>query len=301
MADDDRRSETFIREVDEELRRDQLKALWKRFAPLIIGVCVLVVAITAGYRGWIWWHERQAAQAGDRFLAAIEQIQSGKTAEGEAALQAIAAESGAGYASLARLRLAGEKAGEGKKDEALKDFDAIANDNAVSTPLRDIARIRAALLALDTGDLEGAKTRATPLIESGNPWRHMAREVVGTADYQEGDLKAARAAFQEIQEDAQTPPDLWLRSGLMIALIDGQLPEATTSPPADSSAAPAEGEQPAAPSAGEQSATPSAPEPTATQQPSDGGLPATLPLGDEMPSTLPLEGEGQAGQPNPNP
>ncbi len=64
MADDERRSETFIREVDEELRRDQLKALWKRFAPLIIGVCVLVVAVTAGYRGWIWWHERQAGTGG---------------------------------------------------------------------------------------------------------------------------------------------------------------------------------------------------------------------------------------------
>lgn len=300
MANDERRSETFIREVDEELRRDQLNALWKRFAPLIIGVCVLVVAITAGYRGWIWWHERQAAQAGDRFLAAIEQIQSGQTAEGNAALEAIAAESGAGYASLAKLRLAGEKAGEGKKEEALEDFDAIANDNAVSTPLRDIARLRAALLALDTGDLEGAKTRAEPLIVAGNPWRHMAREVVGTADYQEGDLRAARDAFQEIQQDAQTPPDLWVRSGLMIALIDGQLAEATTSPPAESSTAPAGAEQPATPSAAEPPAAPSAEEPPATQ-PSAGESPATLPLGDEMPSTLPLEGEAPATQPNPNP
>ena len=160
MADDERRSETFIREVDEELRRDQLKSLWMRFAPLIIGVCVLVVALTAGYRGWIWWHERQAAQAGDRFLAAIEQIESGKRAEGEAALQAIATEGGAGYAALARLRLAGEKAGEGAKADAIAAFDTLANDSSVSEPLRDMARIRAALLALDTGDLEGAKTRA---------------------------------------------------------------------------------------------------------------------------------------------
>jgi hypothetical protein len=233
MADDERRSETFIREVDEELRRDQLKSLWKRFGPAFIGVCVLVVAVTAGYRGWIWWHERQAAQAGDRFLAAIEQIQSGQKAEGEAALQAIAKEGGAGYAALARLRLAGEKAGEGAKADALKAFDALASDISVPEPLRDIARVRAALIALDTGDLDGAKTRADPLAVSGNSWRHVAREILGTAAYQEGDLKGARDKFSEIQEDAQTPPDLWIRSGLMIALIDGQMaaPEAAPAAP----------------------------------------------------------------------
>ena len=115
MANDERQSETFIREVDEELRRDQLKSLWKRFAPLIIGVCVLIVAVTAGYRGWMWWEERQAAQAGDRFMAALTEIESGDRAKGEAELAAIAAESGAGYSALARLRLAGEKAGGGRQ------------------------------------------------------------------------------------------------------------------------------------------------------------------------------------------
>ncbi len=78
MANDERQSETFIREVDEELRRDQLKALWKGYAPFIIGVCVLIVAITAGYRGWMWWEERKAAEAGDRFMAALTAIESGE-------------------------------------------------------------------------------------------------------------------------------------------------------------------------------------------------------------------------------
>ncbi len=228
MADDDRRSETFIREVDEELRRDQLNVLWKRFGPGFIGVCVLIVVLTAGYRGWIWWHERQAAQAGDRFLAAVEEIQGGKRAEGEAALQAIAADSGSGYAALAQLRLAGEKAGEGAKEDALKDFDALANDKALSAPLRDMAQIRAALLALDMGDADGAKTRAQPLAVAGNPWQRVALEVLGTAAYQAHDLAGARGMFAEIQDDAQTPPDLRARAQLMIELIDGQLAETAT-------------------------------------------------------------------------
>jgi hypothetical protein len=226
MANDERRSETFIREVDEELRREQLQTLWNRFGWIFIGICVLIVLITAGYRGWIWWQERQAAQAGDRFLAALEQIQGGNREEGEAALQAIAEEGGAGYAALARLRLAGESAASGDKETAIADYDALAADGSLSQSIRDLARIRAALLALDTGDTQGAIERAKPLDEAGNPWRHVARNVLGTAAYQAGNLEEARGYFLAIQQDAETPPTMWLRAGMMISLIDGQLPEA---------------------------------------------------------------------------
>lgn len=273
MANDERQSDTFIREVDEELRRDQLKGLWKRFAPLIIGVCVLIVAVTAGYSGWTWWQERKASQAGDRFLEALAKIEGGDRAAGEAELASIAADSDAGYSALARLRLAGENAGAGAKKEALDTYDAVAADNSVPQPLRDLARIRAAILALDTGDVAGAKERATPLNIAGNAWRHAAREVIGTANYQAGDLQAARDAFAEIQQDAQTPQDLWMRSGLMISLIDGQLaapgtqpaggatPPAVPDAPVPESAAPAPSPDPA-PAPAPEAATP-APAPDA--------------------------------------
>jgi hypothetical protein len=157
MANEDRQSQQFIREVDEELRRAQLKAIWDRFAWLIIGACVLVVLLTAGYRGYLWWQERQAAQAGDRFMAAVEAIESGNRAEGEAELARIAADGAGGYPMLAQFRLAGEKAAAGAKAEALAAYDGIAADRAATQPMRDVARIRAALLALDLGDLAGAR------------------------------------------------------------------------------------------------------------------------------------------------
>ncbi|MGH6926228.1 MAG: tetratricopeptide repeat protein [Propylenella sp.] len=226
MANDERRTDTFIREVDEELRREQLKALWDRFGWLFIGACVLIVAITAGYRGWIWWEERRAAQAGDRFLAAIEAIERGSRAEGEAQLNAIAEEGGSGYAALARLKLAGDKVAAGEKEAALAAYDTFAGDMSLGEPLRDLARIRAALLALDAGDAAGAVERAETLNVPGRPWRHAAREVLGTAAYATGDLRKAREYFASIQEDAETPADIWQRSGLMISLIDGQLGDA---------------------------------------------------------------------------
>ncbi len=238
MADDDRRTDTFIREVDEELRREQLKALWNRFGWAFIGVCVLIVLITATYRGWIWLEERRAAEAGDRYLAALESITDGDRAAGVAELEAIAASGNTGYATLARLKLAGDDAAAGNNETALSAFDALAADNALEEPLRELARIRAALVALDMGDTSGAVERAEALNVAGSPWRHAAREVLGTAAYGAGDLQTARDHFTSIQEDAETPQDIWQRAGQMVALIDGQL--AIPAAPAGDTEAPSE-------------------------------------------------------------
>jgi hypothetical protein len=292
MANDERQSETFIREVDEELRRDQLKALWNRFAPYIIGVCVLIVVITAGYRGWMWWQAKQAAEAGDRFMAALSEIETGDKAKGEAELAAIAAQAGTGYSALAKLRLAGEKAAA-DKSAALAAYDAVANDAAVPQPLRDLGRMRAALLALDTGDLAGAKERAQPLNIAGNPWRHAAREVIGTADYQAGNLQAARDVFTEIQQDAETPQDLWIRSGLMVSLIDSQLAVPSAGPAGDAS------NEPGANAAGE-AVKPEASVPAVGKAPgsSSTASPADLPVPSEGATGLPATGmEGDAADP----
>jgi hypothetical protein len=218
-------------------------------------------------------------------MAALTEIESGDRAKGEADLTAIASDAGTGYSALARLRLAGEKAAT-DKPAAIKAYDAVANDKTLPQPLQDVGRIRAALLALDTGDLAGAKERAASLDTAGNSWRHAAREVIGTAAYQAGDLQAARDAFTEIQQDAETPQDLWIRSGLMVSLIDGQLAAPATG--AAATPAPAGGSAPAAAS------TPAtAPAPAgAAEAGASGATPAELPVPTEGTTGLTDTGMG---------
>ncbi|WP_026379026.1 tetratricopeptide repeat protein [Afifella pfennigii] len=222
MTHDDRTSDHFIREVDEELRREQLKGLWDRFGIYIILACVLVVAVTAGYRGYIWWQGKQAAETGDRYLSALALIESGRASDGRAMLDELVAE-GSGYGMLARLRQAELAAAGEDRGAALAAFDAIADDASVPQVMRDLAQVRAALIALDTGDLDGAGQRAEPLSEAGNAWRYSAREILGVVAYSRGDLAAAREHFISIQTDAQAPRSLSQRAGLMLAVIDGQL------------------------------------------------------------------------------
>ena len=224
MANDDRTTDQFIREVDEELRRDQLKELWDRFGTLIIAVCVGVVAITAGYNGWVWWQEKQAAEAGDRYLAALQSIDGKNTEKARQALEEIAGNGPGGYAMLARLRSAALAAQSGDTSTAMTGFDAIADDSGADNTIRDLARLRAALIALDTGELDGAENRVEALAGAGNPWRHAAREIIGTVAYARGDMAAARERFATIQSDVEAPADARNRAGLMLSLIDGQMP-----------------------------------------------------------------------------
>lgn len=219
--DDDRTSDTFIREVDEELRRDQLKALWDRFGLYLIAAAVLIVLITAGYRGWVWWQEREAARWGDQYVAAMEAADDGEHQRAEALLREIVAEGAGGYPLLARLQLASIQAEAGQTAAAIEMYDNIAAERSVEAVIRDLARLRAALLALDEGDLEGAEERVEGLAVSGSPWRHSGREVLGTVAFQRGELAEARERFAAIQQDAEAPGEVRSRATLMIELIDG--------------------------------------------------------------------------------
>jgi hypothetical protein len=238
-----------FREVDEDIRREQVKRLWDRFAPYILGLAVLIVVGVAGWRGYEYWQETRAEATGDRFLAALQLSDDGKHEEAIAALQAITADGSGGYPTLARFRIATEKAQAGDVPGAVAEFDTIAAGNA-PTEIKLLARIRAALLLADTATVADLEQRIGDLAGVGNAWRHTAREVLGLAAWRSGDYQASRKYFTEIATDQETPSDLRQRAQLMLTLIAGKLgPEVVTAPATETApaaeAAPAEAAAPA--------------------------------------------------------
>ncbi|TIV14057.1 MAG: tetratricopeptide repeat protein, partial [Mesorhizobium sp.] len=141
MSDD-----SFIREVNEEIRREQAQALWDRFGPAILGIAILIVLGTAAVVGYRYWDESRANRSGDAFSAALKLANDGKNDEAIAALDQLEKDGYGAYPLLARMRAATVKADKGDVDGAVKDFDDVAADNAIPAGIRDIARLRAALL-----------------------------------------------------------------------------------------------------------------------------------------------------------
>ena len=241
-----------FKEVDEDLRREQIRKLWDRYGIYVLVLAILIVAVTAGYKGWTYWQDQRAAASGDRFLAAVQLADDGKHDDAIKALTALASSGSGAYPTLARFRIAGEEADAGDTKGAVGEFDAIAADNSAPQEVRNMARLRSALLLVDTSTVADLEKRIGDMASTGNAWRSVAREILGLTAWRTGDYASARKYYAEIDSDTDAPAEARQRARLMESLIDARLgPESPAesgapdggTPPADatgSAAAPAQ-------------------------------------------------------------
>ena len=219
MTDD---NSTFIREVNEDLRSDYMKALWKRFRFVILAVAIGIVAVTAGLRGWQYWKETTAARSGDVFLAALEKARSGNTDAALTEFQELEKTGYGSYPVLAKMRAATVLADKGDAAAAIAAFSAIGKDVSQPVAIRDAARLRAAYLLIDNGSYADVSAEAEVLAVPGNPARHSAREALGISAYKAGDLKQAAQWFGDIAADNEAPNGIKTRAALMLEMIAAQ-------------------------------------------------------------------------------
>ncbi|MBS0529454.1 MAG: tetratricopeptide repeat protein [Proteobacteria bacterium] len=205
-------------EIDEDLRREQLKKIWDRYSALIIAAAVLVIVAVGGWRGYQYLEAQKAAVAGSAFEAAAALADQNKPAEAEAAFTKLAATAPSGYRSLSRLRAAAEAAKRDPK-AAVKLYDDIAADGTVSAEERDLARVRAAGLLLDTETYNNLLQRLEPATTPEATFRHTARELLALSAWRANDMTAARKWLDMISEDGQTPASLRSRAEALQALL----------------------------------------------------------------------------------
>ncbi|HKU04607.1 MAG TPA: tetratricopeptide repeat protein [Bradyrhizobium sp.] len=205
-------------EVDEEVRREQLKKLWDKYSIYVIALAILIIAGVGGWRGYQYLEAKKAAEAGAAFDRAAELADQNKHAEAEAAFADLAAKAPYGYRILARLRAAAEIAARDKA-AAAKAFDDIAADTSVGAPERDLARIRAAQLVLETTTYPNMLQRLEPAAAAGATFRHSARELLALSAWRANDPTATRQWLDMIANDGETPPGLRSRAEALQALL----------------------------------------------------------------------------------
>jgi hypothetical protein len=205
-------------EVDEEVRREQLKKLWDRYSIYIIAAAFLIVAAVGAWRGFQYLEAQKAAEAGAAFDAAIDLSDQGKHAEAEAAFDKLAATAPAGYRMLARLRAAGEVATHDPKASA-RLYDEIAADPGVATEQQDLARIRAAGLLLDSEAYPNMLKRLELAAKPDATFRHTARELLALSAWRANDTAAARQWLDMIANDGETPSAMRSRAEALQALL----------------------------------------------------------------------------------
>lgn len=212
VKDDD----SFFREVNEELRSDQMRIVWKRFGRILIGAAVLIVLGTAGYRGYEYWESHNASQSGDRFTAALQLASQNKPDESLAALSAIEKDGTGAYPVLAKLRAASVQADKGDTAAAVAALTEIGNDSKAPSAIRDLAKLRAAWLLIDTGTYEQVAAQAEGMVAQGQMLANSAREALGLAAYKAGNFPQAKQWFKQIADDGTAPRNVSNRAQIML-------------------------------------------------------------------------------------
>lgn len=192
--------DNIFREIDEELRSDRMRSLWRRYAPFVIGAAIAIVALVAVNEGWAWYSNSQSARSSEQLYTALDAADRGDLEAARTALDVVAAEGSGAYPVLAEFRRAALLADEGDTSGAIAAYDALANSQS-NPRLRELSMLLAANILVDTGTLSDVEARIGTLTTEDSPLRRAANELLGLAQYKAGDFAAAQASFEAVVND----------------------------------------------------------------------------------------------------
>jgi hypothetical protein len=199
MAED---RDSLLREVEEELRREQMQKIWERYNGLILGAAAAIVIGIGGFTYYKNARTEAAQLAGAEFSKAVAlEGDEAKAAEALKAFEQVASSGAPGYATLASLHVAGAQAKAGNVADAVASYEAIAKDASADELLKNFATLQAASLRMADADFTEIKNRLTPLTRASSSFKTSASELLGLAAFKAGAFDEARSYLEPLLID----------------------------------------------------------------------------------------------------
>jgi len=198
-------NETFLREVDENLRRDRIRAAAKKNAKWAIAALVLFLA---GAGGLIWWQQHQIKRSETQVeqLADIyKNVGEGLVGNAPQQLDELSKSGSKAVRGSAEFTAAAVAIQQGDNKTAVAKYREIAGDRSLPKPYRDAALIRQTALEFDQIRPDEVIARLAPLTKPGEPWFGTAAEVTGLALIKQGKKEEAGRLFAAIAKDKNAP------------------------------------------------------------------------------------------------
>lgn len=205
-------NEAFLREVDENLRRDQMEEFAKRHGVWLIAAVVLFLVAIGGYLFWQKKQQENASAQSEELMSIYNDIGAGKTDAAKKKLEPLQ-EAGSGVVrSLALLTEAAIALDSNDRDTALAKYRAVSGDKGIPQPYRDLALVRATTIEFDKLKPEEVISRLEPMTKPGNPWFGSAGELTAMAYIKQGKNEQAGRLFAAIAADKQVPETIRSRA-----------------------------------------------------------------------------------------
>lgn len=211
-------TDSFVQEVDESLRQDQLQKLAKRFGPYFIAAAAALIIGVGGWQGWRAYSASAARAQSDRLAAAQQLARDGNLDGAKEAFAALTTSGPSQYRLIAMLERGAVLEAQGDLDGALAQFDEAAG-RARDPIMRETAQLRAAYIAAETQDLAAMQERLRPLLESDSRISFLARELLAIQAWKAGDADLARDTLQNLSLALDAPEGVRQRAQVALTVL----------------------------------------------------------------------------------
>ena len=212
MAEPPEYNETFLREVDDNLRRDQLEGFAKKYGWLIGTAVVLFLLASGGVIYWQNYKQQRAEKQVEQLTEVFRNISTGNSAGAAQQIQPLTESGSKGVRATALFTRAALALEKNDAKSATEIYRNIAGDSSLPQPYRDAALLRQTALEFDTLQPQQIVSRLSPLAKPGSPWFGSAGEMTAMALIKQGQKDQAAQLFVAIARDKSVPDTIRARA-----------------------------------------------------------------------------------------
>lgn len=231
-----------FQEIDEDLRRDRLMGIWRRYGTAIVALGLGLVVGVGAFIGWRNYSESKLNDNAHALAAAAQLVGEGKHADAAKAFADLAGEAGGRYGDIALLDAAAATYDAGDAAAAAALYDKVAAGSA-DPSLAALAKVLAVQVLVDTAPVADLDARLDA-VGSQQGFVPVVKELRAYVRLKAGAPDEARKLLAEVLDDATAPGRLKTRAKEVLDALGGRLPSASPATPSSDQPSESEGQRP---------------------------------------------------------
>lgn len=214
------RQEMLAKEVDAELKNDQIRELWQKYRFLLFGLIVAIIATVIGCELYDSWQSKLRTAESDKFETAVLTAYQGQPDVALNNLTELSETGKTAYQYLADLKQAGILIGQGKQTEAFALLKKLMNDTSVPDDLRSVARLSLAGHQMDTANPSDIQALLQPLLSAQNPFYGSAAELMALTYLKQNNPEGAKNIINQALNSEVVPVNMKQRLMEILSVIE---------------------------------------------------------------------------------